>query len=131
MTVKPLSPYCFCNWTKCGISMRHGAHHVAQKSRIRTWPRKSEDFTSLLVRSVSSQSGAGRLRGRSLLRERGWHFQTEEPNGEETSEAGSTHVANAVSFHGDNMEDATPRLLFLRVAGGFSSAHPIDWKNPA
>jgi hypothetical protein len=64
MTVKPLSPYCFCSSTKCGISTRHGTHyHVAQKSTIRTWPRKSENFTGLPFKSASSHSGTAGLGG--------------------------------------------------------------------
>jgi hypothetical protein len=61
ITARPLAPYCFCNSTKCGISMRQGMHHVAQKSRTTTLPRKSEKLTFLPFKSVSFQPGAGVL----------------------------------------------------------------------
>src|SRR5258708_2723501 len=44
---------------KPGISMRHGPHHVAQKSRITTFPAKSEDFTGLPSTLLSSHVGLG------------------------------------------------------------------------
>src|SRR5437660_9825387 len=59
MTVKPLSAYSFCSSTKCGISIRQGAHQVAQKFRITILRRKSENFTVLPFKSFSCQPGAG------------------------------------------------------------------------
>src|SRR5690349_15844721 len=62
LTVRPtmasLSPYFSWSFTKLGISMRQGPHHVAQKSRIITLPWKSDRRTFFPVRSVSSKSGA-------------------------------------------------------------------------
>src|SRR4029077_2446517 len=59
ITTSPCSPYCFCSAMKPGISTLHGAHQVAQKSRITTLPRKSEDFTSFPSKSFSFKAGAG------------------------------------------------------------------------
>src|SRR4026207_1536012 len=42
-----------------GISSRHGLHHVAQKLRKTTFPRKSVRRQGLLFRSESEKSGAG------------------------------------------------------------------------
>src|SRR5690349_263113 len=42
-----------------GISSRHGLHHVAQKFRKTTFPRKSESRYGFSFRSESEKSGAG------------------------------------------------------------------------
>src|ERR1041384_2043415 len=42
-----------------GISSLHGMHHVAQKSRRTTFPRRSESFSGLPVGSLRAKSGAG------------------------------------------------------------------------
>src|SRR5579884_4045610 len=44
--------------TKCGISSRHGAHHVAQKSSRTTLPLYSESDSFLPWMSVTVKSGA-------------------------------------------------------------------------
>src|SRR6267154_1053213 len=56
--VSPFSPYLLWSFTRSGISMRQGPHHVAQKSRITTLPLRSDSRTFLPERSVSSKSGA-------------------------------------------------------------------------
>src|SRR5258707_324512 len=56
--VTPLSAYFFWIATNPGISARQGGHQVAQKSRMITFPLKSESFTSFPSTSVSCQSGA-------------------------------------------------------------------------
>src|ERR1700739_2864179 len=57
-TTNPCGPYLFCSATKPGISARQGPHHVAQKSRMTTLALKSEEWTVLPSRSLSSQFGA-------------------------------------------------------------------------
>src|SRR5689334_5053494 len=41
-----------------GSARRHGGHHVAQKSRSNTRPRKEEDETTVPLLSVKWKSGA-------------------------------------------------------------------------
>src|SRR5260221_9750881 len=53
--VKPLSAYFFWIAINPGISARQGGHQVAQKSRMITFPLKSESFTSFpRHRSIAS-----------------------------------------------------------------------------
>src|SRR5262245_5287171 len=54
----PWSRYFDCSRTKWGTSSRHGPHHVAQKSRMTTLPRRSVSFTSRPSRSGSAKAGA-------------------------------------------------------------------------
>src|SRR5262249_34278068 len=58
MMTKPLSWYFLCNVTRPGISLRHGGHQVAQKSKITTFPLKSARLIGSPLISRSCQLGA-------------------------------------------------------------------------
>src|SRR5207249_792368 len=57
ITTSPRSRYFFWSSSKPGISLRHGAHQVAQKSTSATLPRSSSEENSRPAISVSLKAG--------------------------------------------------------------------------
>ena len=57
-TTTPWSLYFAATSCVCGNEAMHGPHHVAQKSRTRILPLKSERRTSLPAMSTVAKSGA-------------------------------------------------------------------------